>query len=235
MRNYLNLNNIVIAIFILLEILNCCFVFIPEIRIFNIKTHQYISVVFAALFSLFQVRKLNFNHLAFLFIVIADLFLTLLRPQILELGLLFFILSQVCFAIMIYLDQKEKSKLPNLITRITLSVIGVLVVGIVSKWNLILILTTIYGVNVILNLVCSLMKQKINWLLSVGLILFILCDVSIGLNAGIDMGMFPEEGDAFYNFIAGISFNTGWLYYIPCLTLLSLHVIMENKENKKTY
>lgn len=234
MRKYINFNNIIAVVFVLLQIINLCFVLIPGFRIFDIKVHQYIAVVLPALFSFFQIKKLNFNHLTFLLILIADLFLTLLRPQLIELGLAFFILSQFCIAIVIYQNQQEKVKIPMVILRGSLTIVGAITVGIISKWNLVLMLTIIYGVNLILNIIGSFLKQKIDWLLTIGLILFFLCDLSIGLNAGIEMGLLPENGDFLYNFIAALSFNTGWFWYIPCLTCLSLNTVRLNIKNKKS-
>ena len=130
---------------------------------------------------------------------------------------------------------KEKTKLPILIVRLVLTFVGALVVGIVSKGNATLILTAMYGVNLITNVISSFAKEKIDWLLSIGLICFVLCDISIGLNTGILMGLFPSRGNGLYNFIAAVNFNTGWLWYIPCLTLLSLSTAKLNKQNKKLF
>ena len=230
MRKLLNLNNIILCLFIALQIFAEFVVFCKPLRIFELRIHQYIIVVITLLFSLLYIKKPHLHHLAFIFILIADLFLTLLRPQLINEGLIFFLFAQVIFAVAIYIDQKEKTKLPILIARLSISIIGGIIVGIVSKGNSTLILTTIYGVNLITNIISSFTKNKIDWLLSIGLVLFMLCDISIGLNAGISMGLFPEKGNWLYNFAAAVSFNTGWFWYIPCLTLLSLDTIKLNKQ-----
>lgn len=218
--------SIPLILFILIHLI--LYLFIYEFKIITGKTEtiaDYIVVISCFLFSLvYFIIKRNSNTLifviAFLFTILADTNLLILDDNY-ELGILAFIIVQFAYFWYILKNMYTKDNYGYLIAiRLITIVIGVIASLIVQIDKLLVCLVIIYISNLVINLIISIIPRKRNLLFSLGLFLFLLCDICVGCyNIGdiIDI----SNTSLFYK-IANLPFNIAWLFYHPSQVLLAI-------------
>lgn len=191
----------------------------------SLTTHiQYASIVLCFVFSLFFAKKSNLNmfiSIAFFFTICAD-FILAFAPEYKILGMLFFCLVQIVYFVYILKQQNIKQKRINLLTRILAITVCEIILWIVFKdiFNVLAELVIFYFVNLLCNTIFALVNFKKNPLFSIGLILFVLCDIFVGFG---EMSLFFDvSSNSFFNFIYAIPFNIAWTFYIPSQVLIAL-------------
>lgn len=218
--------SIPLILFILIH--SILYLFIYAFKIITGKTEtiaDYIVVISCFLFSLvYFIIKRNSNTLifviAFLFTILADTNLLILDDNY-ELGILAFIIVQFAYFWYILKNMYTKDNYGYLIAiRLITIVIGVIASLIVQIDKLLVCLVIIYISNLVINLIISIIPRKRNLLFSLGLFLFLLCDICVGCyNIGdiIDI----SNTSLFYK-IANLPFNIAWLFYHPSQVLLAI-------------
>lgn len=218
--------SIPLILFILIHLI--LYLFIYAFKIITGKTEtitDYIVVISCFLFSLvYFIIKRNSNTLifviAFLFTILADTNLLILDDNY-ELGILAFIIVQFAYFWYILKNMYTKDNYSYLIAiRLITIVIGVIASLIVQTDKLLVCLVIIYISNLVINLIISIIPRKRNLLFSLGLFLFLLCDICVGCyNIGdiIDI----SNTSLFYK-IANLPFNIAWLFYHPSQVLLAI-------------
>ncbi len=218
--------SIPLILFILIHLI--LYLFIYAFKIITGKTEtiaDYIVVISCFLFSLvYFIIKRNSNTLifviAFLFTILADTNLLILDDNY-ELGILAFIIVQFAYFWYILKNMYTKDNYGYLIAiRLITIVIGVIASLIVQIDKLLVCLVIIYISNLVINLIISIIPRKRNLLFSLGLFLFLLCDICVGCyNIGdiIDI----SNTSLFYK-IATLPFNIAWLFYHPSQVLLAI-------------
>ena len=218
--------SIPLILFILIHLI--LYLFIYSFKIITRKTEtiaDYIVVISCFLFSLvYFIIKRNSNTLifviAFLFTILADTNLLILDDNY-ELGILAFIIVQFAYFWYILKNMYTKDNYSYLIAiRLITIVIGVIASLIVQTDKLLVCLVIIYISNLVINLIISIIPRKRNLLFSLGLFLFLLCDICVGCyNIGdiIDI----SNTSLFYK-IANLPFNIAWLFYHPSQVLLAI-------------
>ena len=218
--------SIPLILFILIH--SILYLFIYAFKIITGKTEtiaDYIVVISCFLFSLvYFIIKRNSNTLifviAFLFTILADTNLLILDDNY-ELGVLAFIIVQFAYFWYILKNMYTKDNYGYLIAiRLITIVIGVIASLIVHTDKLLVCLVIIYISNLVINLIISIIPRKRNLLFSLGLFLFLLCDICVGCyNIGdiIDI----SNTSLFYK-IANLPFNIAWLFYHPSQVLLAI-------------
>lgn len=218
--------SIPLILFILIHLI--LYLFIYAFKIITGKTEtiaDYIVVISCFLFSLvYFIIKRNSNTLifviAFLFTILADTNLLILDDNY-ELGILTFIIVQFAYFWYILKNMYTKDNYSYLIAiRLITIVIGVIASLIVQTDKLLVRLVIIYISNLVINLIISIIPRKRNLLFSLGLFLFLLCDICVGCyNIGdiIDI----SNTSLFYK-IANLPFNIAWLFYHPSQVLLAI-------------
>lgn len=218
--------SIPLILFILIHLI--LYLFIYAFKIIMGKTEtiaDYIVVISCFLFSLvYFIIKRNSNTLifviAFLFTILADTNLLILDDNY-ELGILAFIIVQFAYFWYILKNMYTKDNYSYLIAiRLITIVIGVIASLIVQTDKLLVCLVIIYISNLVINLIISIIPKKRNLLFSLGLFLFLLCDICVGCyNIGdiIDI----SNTSLFYK-IANLPFNIAWLFYHPSQVLLAI-------------
>lgn len=218
--------SIPLILFILIHLI--LYLFIYAFKIITGKTEtiaDYIVVISCFLFSLvYFIIKRNSNTLifviAFLFTILADTNLLILDDNY-ELGILAFIIVQFAYFWCILKNMYTKDNYGYLIAiRLITIVIGVIASLIVQIDKLLVCLVIIYISNLVINLIISIIPRKRNLLFSLGLFLFLLCDICVGCyNIGdiIDI----SNTSLFYK-IATLPFNIAWLFYHPSQVLLAI-------------
>lgn len=218
--------SIPLILFILIHLI--LYLFIYAFKIITGKNEtiaDYIVVISCFLFSLvYFIIKRNSNTLifviAFLFTILADTNLLILDDNY-ELGILAFIIVQFAYFWYILKNLYTKDNYSYLIAiRLITIVIGVIASLIVQTDKLLVCLVIIYISNLVINLIISIIPRKRNLLFSLGLFLFLLCDICVGCyNIGdiIDI----SNTSLFYK-IANLPFNIAWLFYHPSQVLLAI-------------
>ena len=187
------------------------------------------STIFAFLSLIFARSKEDLIDvclltLALIFTLVSDFFL-LVRNYNFELGVGIFILAQLCyFARLAFLNKYPKKLLISFaISRVSIPLIFIIFLAIAGQLTLLYALVAFYIVQLMMNFVETLMvyfiSGKKRWdylLLAVGFLLFIMCDIFVGLG-NVDNP----------NFL-----NVCWIFYAPSQLLISSHFVLSKLVSK---
>ncbi len=190
------------------------------------------SILLCFLYALMHIKKGNrIAILALAGTVCADYFLVLSPQQEKLWGMLFFLCVQILYAVRLQLLRHNKA---FLIIRIALTILAEIVVVIVLKDNTdaLAMVSLAYYANLIISIAEGLSLIRINALFPIGMILFLLCDTVIGLQA-IANGYLPVESSSILWQIIYPGFNLAWLFYLPSQVLLALSVHCDKNINKE--
>lgn len=194
------------------------------------------SIALSFIFCLLLFRK-EIEHkitvLALFFTLWADFFLCgiVSFKFIQELAMLFFVGTQTCYFLRIFINQTKKEKIVHLSIRIPVFLFAIILTAIVLKenTNFLSLISLFYYANLLVNVVFAFIKFKKAPLLAIGLLLFSLCDVFVGLSM-IDGFMHIPDGSLIYQ-IKNIPLNMAWLFYVPSQTVLALSTIKNTNQN----
>ena len=217
-------------VFILIQaILFINIIFIPQIPKVNI--FEYISILLSLGFALFVFIKEKSTYallifVALIFTAIADTFLVCLNSYLNEMtqtiAMGSFSLCQLTYFVLIWMMTKNwRERFINLFIRtiiwITLEVIAILTLG--SFYNFLIFVSLFYFSQLVTNIVFAFIHIKLNPLLAIGLLLFIGCDLFIGLSTLCDI--FALSQSHFLYAFSHLPFNLAWFFYLPSQVLLS--------------
>lgn len=226
MLNFKKIDYIVISVFILLEIaLYLSFLFIDKgifVTRIESSTLKYASISLCLAFSLYcliRKRKMAncFIPIALVFTLISDYFLLFNTNQNLYVyGLITFIITQlIYFAFILYLRRSKFELLINLLVRFLLTIAALVVAFYLNYSDVLTILALVYFVELLSNFLYSTFLIKLDkeyLIFSIGLLLFIGCDINVGLN---NVHLFEGIDYSLVNFLM-------WVFYLPSQVLLSL-------------
>ncbi len=192
-----------------------------------------------------QYADVLFLQMGLFFTLISDLFILILDYYFY--GVLFFILVQQLYSlrlILLHYERTDKTeKILLYVKRITIQV------GVAAMVYLILILAGVrldslliasvfYFVSIIFNTIAAVRlavkdyRKRSNLLYAVGMLLFLLCDINVGLFNLSGFIKLPEE---IYKVIYSYSSILMWTFYAPSQVLIALSVsyICKQKEGSK--
>lgn len=226
MLNFKKIDYIVISVFILLEIaLYLSFLFIDKgifVTRIGSSTLKYASISLCLAFSLYcliRKRKMAncFIPIALVFTLISDYFLLFNTNQNLYVyGLITFIITQlIYFAFIVYLRKSKSELFINLLVRFLLTIAALGVAFYLNYSDVLTILALVYFVELLSNFLYSTFLIKLDkeyLIFSLGLLLFIGCDINVGLN---NVHLFEGIDYSLVNFLM-------WVFYLPSQVLLSL-------------
>ena len=129
-----------------------------------------------------------------------------------EIGVTIFILAQLCHAARI--ERGRVWRIVAMILRVVLPALGIVVALSLGEGDALILLVIVYFVQLVLNFGENLVKcfdknkreRQVAILLSVGFLLFIGCDICVGLS----------------NLFDGMANSLIWLFYAPSQTLIAL-------------
>ena len=182
---------------------------------------MYSSIVLCFLYALLNIKTGSLLMLGGLACTLgADYFLVVCSPQQQLWGMVFFLGAQTLYAVHLYLTGRNK---PLLFTRIALTVVAELVTVIVlkDKTDPLALVSLAYYANLIMNMVEAFTRFRKEKLLSIGLVLFILCDTVIGLQVAAG-GYLPIAEGSLLHRIIFMSFPLSWFFYLPSQVLIAL-------------
>lgn len=246
------LNRICAVIFIALEALLFYLIHIENADPgFSLR---YASIILAAVFSwltlavklcgakksnesplrlLLSLKDGNLLRIAMLFTLAADFCLVAL-DEIKQLeGMVFFSGTQLfIFLHLLVRDEDKKSRKAHILVRLVLIAILVAATFIVlgSAADKLALISVIYYANLITSMIFAPRDKRGGWLLALGLLLFALCDINVGLAVLNDMyvGGFPE-GSLLYNLV-NADVDLAWIFYLPSQTVIPLTLLIDKKK-----
>ena len=234
MSNEIKLNffNVLFWLILILSIGFFC-----AIHFFKFNPHNiiaYLSIVCCCAVGIFTFilskSKVNFwLMLGLTFTLLADTFLVLIQSQQ-TLAMVLFSITQICYFMVLYdINQNKKLLQLNLALRgglfIILSLVAILVLG--SAFSLLVFISMFYFSNLFFNLIFSGINIKKSPLLFCGFLLFLLCDILIGLQVLTTIITVPalENILSYFN----TYFDLAWVFYLPSQLLITLSSIIYAK------
>lgn len=196
---------------------------------------SYSAIILAAVFALISMKGERGGHLIRLgiaFTLVADCFLVLLDDSELQ-GVIAFIAVQICYFVYLVLREGRMSvKLANLSSRVLLSAVLVVLAFIVlgKDTDALSIVSVIYYGNLVTNVIFAFLLGREERLFAIGLLLFSMCDLCIGLETLFTSYLDSDALDFFY----GKYLNLPWVFYQPSQMLIALHLGEKIQERNYT-
>ena len=187
----------------------------------TLVTCEYLAIILCFVFALLTCRKSTLWILAGLaFTLGADYCLVVADPIQQLWGMVFFMGTQTMYAIYLQLHSRNRVLL---IVRISLVVLAEAIAWIVLKDNLdpLAAVSMYYYANLIMNLIEALTMFRREKLLSIGFVLFLLCDTVIGLQVACGGYLAIEQTSLLYQIIF-MPFHLSWFFYLPSQVLIAL-------------
>ena len=185
----------------------------------------YLAIVLVALFTLVTIKGDRVGHLIRLgiaFTLVADYFLVIAADSQLE-GVIAFIAVQVCyFAYTLVREKRTRVRRINIASR------AVLMVGLVIAAFAVLgdgadplaIASVLYYGNLVANAVFAFLLGKRERIFAIGLVLFAMCDIWIGLEVLFSSYL----GSNVMDFVYSANYNLPWIFYQPSQVLIGLRL-----------
>jgi hypothetical protein len=194
----------------------------------------YLAIVLVALFALLTLpdatdKRLHLIRLGIAFTLVADYFLVLADDSELE-GVLAFIVVQIFYAVYLFV-REERRRVKN----ISLAVRGALMLGLVVVAFIVLgedtdplaIASVIYYGNLVISCVFAFLLGRRERIFAIGLLLFAMCDIWIGLEV-----LFSSYLDSnLMNFVYNANYNLPWVFYQPSQVMIGLSLIDKAKSD----
>ena len=167
--------------------------------------------------------------IAMLFTLVADYFLVAKEEVDNLTGVTVFLGTQLFIFLHIFVnDSSRRYRTRNIITRIVLSVVLIFVAYLILGESIdrMSVIGVIYYANLCTNAIFAHRIKGGGIILTIGLILFALCDINVALSAldSIYVGGFPE-GSMLYN-LMHTKYDLIWIFYIPSQTLIPLSLVL---------
>ena len=180
---------------------------------------EFISIILCFLYALLSFKdQMMIGGLAFT--MSADFCLVMSQPIQQLWGMVFFLIAQTFYAMLLHSQRLPKGLLTiRLILIVAVEIVAVLILG--EKTDPLALVSMCYYVNLVMNMVCAFARFKHNRLLAFGFVLFILCDTVIGLQVAAGGYLTIPEGSVVHNIIFS-GFHLSWFFYLPSQVLLAL-------------
>lgn len=180
---------------------------------------QYASILLCVVFVLLHLRQANYFLLfGLLCTAVSDWFLVVKFGADKLTAMLFFLVAQVLYAILLHLRARSKGLL---ITRLVVLVIveAVAVLVLLGNMDALAAVSMAYYTMLIMNVICAFAAYKKEPLLAWALVLFLLCDTVIGLQQ-VAMGYMSLP--LWLNDIVFCGFPLAWAFYLPSQVMIAL-------------
>ena len=166
-------------------------------------------------------------RLGLLFTLVADYFLVVDSEMLLE-GVIAFTLAQAAyFAYLLTVEHRVRVRNANVVSRVAISIVlvlaAILVLG--ASVDALAIASVIYYSNLVINAVFAFVADRRERTLAIALVLFAMCDLSIGLGVLFDTYLRSDALD----FIFNSGFNLAWIFYQPSQVLIALRTYQKMK------
>lgn len=209
----------IIALFLLVELILYWLIMTAEGEV--VMWSCFISIVLCFLYALLQLKHGSRWIIAGLgFTVCADFFLVLCSPSYRLWGMACFSAVQILYAIKLHLANKAKWLLAVRLCLIA-AIEAVCFVVLGGKPDALAVVSVGYYANLVMNIVVAFTRFRVNKLLPIGLVLFVMCDTVIGLQMVFDVYLPVSHDSAIYRFLFSDCFWS-WFFYLPSQVLIAL-------------
>lgn len=192
---------------------------------------QYIAIILCFMFAAMTCTKSTALILMGLaFTLGADYCLVVAKPIEQLWGMVFFMGTQTMYAI--YLQIRGRNKV-LLVIRIALVALaeGIAYIVLGDKLDPLAAVSMYYYANLIMNLIAAFAIFRKEKLMSIGLLLFLLCDTVIGLQVACGGYLAIPKESWLYQLIF-MPFNLSWFFYLPSQVLIALSAGRKLKSGK---
>ena len=185
---------------------------------------------------LFNLRDGNLIRIAMVFTLTADYFLVVVTEDKSLTGVSVFLGTQLFIFLHILMNDSERaSRRRHIITRLIAIPLMIALSYLIldGEPDTLAIVSMIYYANLLTSILFAHRIGRGGIILTVGLILFALCDVNVGLSA-LDLmyvGGFPE-GSLPYEMLYG-DYDLIWIFYIPSQTLIPLSILFHKEKEER--
>ena len=181
---------------------------------------------------IFSLSDGNLLRIAMIFTLIADYFMVALEEADNLTGVTVFLGTQLFIFLHIMVnDTDRKSRVANIVIRVFLMAVIALAVPLVlgEDGDLLSLLSVIYFANLCVNTIFAHRIGRGGMLLTLGLFLFALCDINVGLSGlnSIYTGGLPEVSLLYK--LANAEVDLIWVFYIPSQTLIPMTLLYKQK------
>ena len=161
------------------------------------------------------------------FTLVADYFLVIDAERLLE-GVLAFILVQAAYFAYLFVNEPRRSvRIANALLRtvgsLILSVLAIFVLG--EDADALTVASVLYYANLIINAVFAFMLGKRARVFAIGLALFAMCDLCIGLEVLFSQYLASDALSFFY----GARLNLPWVFYQPSQVLIAMYLYLMHR------
>lgn len=187
----------------------------------TLVTCEYLAIILCFVYALVCCRKATLLIVGGLaFTLGADYCLVVANPVQQLWGMVFFMGAQTMYAIYLQMHSRNKSLL---IIRVALVVLAEGIAWLVLGDNLdpLAAVSMYYYANLIMNLIEAFTMFRTEKLLSIGFVLFLLCDTVIGLQVACG-GYLPIDENSLLYQIIFMPFHLSWFFYLPSQVLIAL-------------
>lgn len=226
MINFKKADILIISAFILLEVVIYILFLLLDGNLISLEIDssyfKYAGIILCLIFSLFGLYKNKkfknlFIPIALVFTLISDYFLLFNSdPSLFTYGLYTFICAQlIYFAFIVFKRRNIKELILNLILRIILSFVTLVSANLLGFNDLLTNLALIYFVELVSNFIYSfwlIKENKLMFIFTIGLLLFIACDINVALN---NVQIFEGIDYHIVNYLMRV-------FYLPSQVMLSL-------------
>lgn len=219
--------------FIMIEIVLYVLIFTISGRVNDWISFSAILMVFLfSLLFMFKNKYYIFTQIALFTTVMADLFLVVVEPRQQLVAMLFFSITQICYFLKLFFCSSSRiEKIIHLATRGALIVIvGIItIIILMDKIDTLSMVSVFYFTNLVLNVIFAFVQLKKSLFFAIGLFLFMICDIFIGLQCSIGIYINVTETNILYK-IAFSPFNWAWLFYVPAQVLIVMSLLIDNRQ-----
>lgn len=236
--------HVITTVFLILQVVLYIWFLVLDITDGNILLSnrlKYITVILCLLYVLLLWRKEKENKaiyllwFALLFTAVSDLILLFMTDIYYVLGVITFIVAQQLHGLrLIYLKQESVQEIkhgliPQWSKIVMIQLLITLMICMLLQWmkvsiDPLIIVTAFYFVSLCTNVLHSVSLVSIKktgqiLLYASGLILFLLCDISVGI---FNLSSFISLTTPIYDLLYSVSAVLMWFFYAPSQTLISL-------------
>lgn len=183
----------------------------------------FFSIALIALFALLACRCKGAGHLirlGLLLTLVADYFIVIEYDSYLK-GMVVFLFVQIAyFLYLLFREERVRVRVANFLTRILLSTVLCLapIVILEEGVDALSLVSVIYYANLLTNVVFAFLCGKEERMFAIGLVLFAMCDLCVGIESFSYFYLDTDISAFFYN----DSLNLSWLFYQPSQVLIAL-------------
>lgn len=184
---------------------------------------SYLAIILVVLFALFVCKSKGAGHfvrLGLIFTLIADYFLVICEDAQLQ-GVLFFIVVQLAYFIYLFMrEERTAVRRANTIIRTSLSLVLIVAAFAVlgEDTDALAIASVIYYGNLVVNMIFAFILGREERIFAIGLVLFAMCDLCIGLEVLFSSYLNIDASSIFY----GDHLNLPWVFYQPSQVMIAL-------------